>query len=61
MLSRLPESSFLDAIIPTVNRTWVHSSFRTGLTLDDNYCEHVVDNFWLLGAGHVGLGAAAAS
>ena len=60
MLSRLPESSFLDAIVPTVNRTWVHSSLRTtGLTLDNTYCEHVVDNFWLLGAGHVGLGAAA--
>ena len=23
--------------------------------MDSNYCEHVIDNFWLLGAGNVNL------
>lgn len=43
LLSRLPDTTFVDAVIPTVNRTYV----------DANQCEHVVDRFWLLGVGNV--------
>ena len=53
LLSRLPDEKFLKAVSPCVNRTWVHNSWRDGKTLDSNDCEHVVDNFWLLGEGNV--------
>ena len=37
-------------IIPTVNRTWVHSSWRTDQAVE---VENYVDKFWLLGEGNV--------
>lgn len=52
LLSRLPETDFLDSIVPTVNRTWVHSFWRNGKTIS-NEAEHVVDRFWALGNGNV--------
>lgn len=55
LMSRLPETDFVNAIMPTINRTWVHPNLRSGVTMDSNYCEHVLDNFWLLGAGNVNL------
>ena len=53
LLSRLPDEKFLKAVSPCVNRTWVHGSYRSGKILDSNYCEHVVDKFWLLGEGNI--------
>ena len=53
LLSRLPDTTFVNAVIPTVNRTWVHPDWTSGKTLDANQCEHVVDRFWALGAGNV--------
>lgn len=53
LLSRLPDEKFLNAISLCVNKTWVHDSWRSGKTLDSNYCEHVVDKFWLLGEGNI--------
>lgn len=47
------EDGFLRNIQKTVNRTWVHEDYRSEVTLDSNYCEHVVDKFWLLGNGNI--------
>lgn len=55
MLAHLPDSTFTNAVIPTVNKTWVHSNFTQNKTLDSFQCEHVVDKFWFLGSGNVGL------
>lgn len=55
ILGRFPDTSFLDAVIPTVNRSWVHPQFQGSAVMDLNYCEHAIDNFWLLGAGNVNL------
>ena len=49
------ETGFLKNVAKTVNRTWVQDSWRsdTGIVLDENNCEHIVDKFWLLGFGNV--------
>ena len=52
LLGRLPDQNFMKNIISTVNRTWVHSSWRDG-TEDSNGCQHLADKFWLLGEGNV--------
>lgn len=40
------KQSFMVAVTPVVNRTWVREACREGLILDANYCEHVIDTFW---------------
>jgi len=56
LLSRLPDTSFTNNIIPTVTRTWVYSqngiSWRDG-TEDSNGCQHLADKFRLLGEGNI--------
>lgn len=47
------KSSFFSAVVPVVNKVWVREGLRSGKNLDANDCEHVVDHFWLLGAGQV--------
>ena len=52
LLSRLPDYNFMKNIIPTVNRTWVYSSWRTDQAVE---VETYVDKFWLLGEGNVNV------
>jgi hypothetical protein len=52
LLSRLPDTNFMKNIIPTVTRTWTHSSWRNG-TEDSNGCQHLADKFRLLGEGNI--------
>ena len=54
LLSRLPDQNFMKNIIPTVNRTWVYSSWRT----DSYEYEKYIDKFWLLGERNVMSGGA---
>lgn len=49
---RLSDTKFNNHIVNTVNRTWVHSSWRSGKILDGEV-EHCSDKFWLLGIGNV--------
>lgn len=50
------EPGFLQAVQKTVNRTWTHQQNRhinSVFSIDYDYCEHIVDKFWLLGAGNL--------
>lgn len=50
------EPGFLPSVAKTVNRTWTTQQNRhltSDFSIDENYCEHIIDKFWLLGAGNV--------
>jgi len=51
--AKLNFNGLLSNISRTVNRTWVHSTNRSGLSLDSNYCTHTADDLWLLGMGNI--------
>lgn len=45
--------AFKEHITSIINRTWVHTAWRTGSIIDKNGCEHISDKVWLLGRSQV--------
>ena len=47
------DDGFLRCSQKTVNKTFVNSHLKSGVALDKDGCEHVVDKFWILGSGNI--------